>query len=116
MAKATGKVRQKREHILKGKGKPLGKKWHKIVGDAVLKESAKRVRTHVKVQNQAPSGDIVIRMPATFLVRFSRKGKRIARNGSVDCFCIITEDACICYGPCPNFPECCDEGPIFTKG
>ena len=114
MARATGK--RGRKHILKGKGKPLGKKWQKIVGDAVLKESAKRVRAHVKTLDEPPSGDVVIRMPATFLVRFPRKGKGIAKNGTVDCFCVVHEDVCICYGPCPDFPECCDEGPIFTEG
>lgn len=100
---------------MKGKGKPLGNSWKKLIGEALMKEAGRIGREKAKALDKPGTGTVVIRVPVTFFVEFGRKGKRLARDGKVRCSCVVTEDVCVCYGQC-DFPDCCDDGPIFTEG
>lgn len=117
MAKPTStsgsaKRRQKRKHV--ARGKPLGTGWQALVATVVKKDAAKRANAQTDSKD-ARSG-VGARIPVTFFVDFPRTGKGIAANRAT-CSCVITEDVCICYGSCEDvFPDCCDEGPILTKG
>ena len=108
-------IAKKRKHIHKGKNKPLGKRWKKVIGDALMKETRRIGQQHVKTLDKEGKGKVVIGIPVTLFVEYGRKGRQLARNGRATCGCFMTDDVCICYGQCP--PDACDEkGPIFTKG
>jgi hypothetical protein len=44
----------------------------------------------------------------------------LSDEGEPTCVCVIITDShgevCICYGQCPDFPDCCDETVPFTEG
>jgi hypothetical protein len=102
---------RQRQHV--HHDEPIGTAWKEIIERILLEEGRERAAA----QARASTGyDVVVRTPITFFVRYAREGDSVAANGEVDCACVITEDVCVCYGPCPDFPECCDEGPIFTEG
>ena len=92
---------------------PIGTAWKEIIERILLEEGRERALAQART---SPGYDVVVRTPITFFVRYTREGDSVAANGAVDCACIISPDVCECYGPCPDFPECCDEGPVITEG
>jgi hypothetical protein len=114
MATPTGKERRD-EHRRKDL---RGGAWKEAVEELLMKEGAKRAQAYVGAQEEGSENDVVMRIPITFFVSFPRRGKTLAGDGDVDCACTIFQDeggeVCTCLGTCP-FPECCDEGPIFTE-
>ena len=105
---------KQRQQLLKDK--PIGTAWKEIVEEILLKDGLERARELAATDTATGRYDVVVRTPITFFVRFPRDGQTVADAGQVDCACIIEPDVCICYGPCLDFPECCDEGPILKKG
>jgi len=115
MTTQTGKERR-HEHRRKDL---RGDAWKEAVEELLLKEGAKRAQAYVAAQDEDSDNDIVMRIPITFFVRFPRRGRTLAGDGTTDCVCTIFQDEsgeiCICEGTCPDFPDCCDEGPVFTE-
>ena len=115
MATRTGKERRHEHRRMDLRGDA----WKEAVEELVLKEGAKRAQAYVAAQDGDSDNDIVMRIPLTFFVRFPRRGRTLAGDGTTDCVCTIFQDEdaeiCICKGTCPDFPDCCDEGPVFTE-
>lgn len=114
-AAGTGGEPRKREHTLKGEGKRIDEVWEELLRD-VMEQGARQVQAQALTEYPTPQDDVVVRIPIQVSLRFPRKLEASAADGEADCACIITEEVCICYGTCPDFPECCDEGPILTQG
>jgi hypothetical protein len=91
--------------------------WKEAVERLLMEDGGKRARAYATAQRS--EHDLVMRIPITFHVRFTREGETLAAAGDVDCACTIFQDedgeVCICEGPCPDFPDICDEGPVFTE-
>jgi hypothetical protein len=92
---------------------PIGTAWKEIIERILLEEGRERAVAQART---SAGYDVVVRTPITFFVRYTREGDSVAAKGTVDCACVISPDVCECYGPCPDFPECCDEGPVITEG
>ena len=76
--------------------------WKEVIAELLREEVARR----------GQSGSTERGIPVTFL---------LGANDEPDCVCIRTVDkdgteVCVCYGNCPDFPDCCDDTPIFTEG
>ena len=112
--KATREVRQ-----TKFKGKRLGKQWAGVVEGILAKDGIKLARRILAQQKQGAkglasrdfTGEIVVRMPMTFYVRFRRSGSvvTLAEDGGLDCVCTPGSPGgaeCICYGACSSSCEC----------
>jgi len=115
--KATGRFVAIRK--TKYKGKHLGKQWVSVVEEILAKDGIKLARRILAQQKQEAkelasqdfTGEIVVRMPVTFFVRFRRRGSIVALHGEhpVACACSNpSEGVCLCYGACPS--DCCDGG------
>jgi hypothetical protein len=114
MARGSVEIRK-----TKFKGKPLGKQWVSVVEGILAKDGIKQARRILAQQKQGAkelasqdfTGEIVVRMPLTFFVRFRRTGSRVtlAEDGGLDCVCTNPQSGvCACYGACPS--SCCEVG------
>ena len=95
--------------------KPLGKRWGKIVEDAVMKEGAALARAQLRAGKQTTEDEVVVRIPVTIYVGFPRRGKGIAGTaGTPRAVCTFTKDetgsVCKCVGPGAGTCECSDAG------
>jgi hypothetical protein len=101
------------------KGKRLGKQWASVVEGILSKDGIKLARRMLAQQKQSGkelasqdfTGEIVVRMPMTFFVRFRRRGSIVTpyADGPLDCVCSNpSEGVCLCYGACPS--SCCEVG------
>jgi hypothetical protein len=95
------------KRISVAKGKPLGKRWHAIFGDELMKDAAKVARERVRTGEQVTDDGLTVQIPALIFVHFPRKGKSIAKDGGVRCACTFPQKGvCKCIGQCSD--NCCD--------
>ena len=101
------------------KGQRLGKRWVSVVEDILAKDGIKLARQILAQQkskelaSQDFTGEILVRMPVEFFVRFRRRGGivSLAGDGGVDCVCTHPQEGvCVCVGACSS--SCCDGPPI----
>jgi hypothetical protein len=95
--------------------------WKDSLQHLLSTEATKRARAHVSTRDAGETRDLVMRVPVTFFLRFAVDGQQLASDGEPDCICTIFREedgseVCVCIGQCPDFPECCDDGPPFTEG
>jgi hypothetical protein len=73
-----------------------GGAWKDVVAELLSSEADRRGAAGAK------GGQV----PVTFF---------LSDDGEPHCICVIittsTSETCICYGQCPDFPDCCDEVP-----
>ena len=102
-------------------GETRGGAWKGSLEELLNEEGTKRVRAHVREHPEDRDGNLTMRVPATLFLNFARASEESADDPEMTCVCTIFRDedgseVCICIGDCPDFPDCCDDGPIFTKG
>ena len=96
-----------------------GDGWKDAV-EELLAETARRARAYAEAKEEARDDDLVMRIPVMFFVRFPREGNSLAANAENDCACTRFQDedgseVCMCIGTCPDFPDICDEIPVFKE-
>ena len=78
-----------------------GDGWKAVVAELLKEEVARRGST----------GSTEREIPVTFF---------LGANDEPHCICTNTKDSdgtvvCVCYGSCPDFPDCCDDVPIVKE-
>lgn len=93
-------------------GQILGDDWKDIVEEIVMKDSAEQARAQLSARESLSDDEIVVEVPMTLYIGFSRAGLNASDGGTVHCVCTHSSDGviCKCIGAC-NFPSCCDNTP-----